>query len=366
MSFAGSSPAGPGIWSGVAGDIANPGLGGGGGLGSVATDHRVTDRPSGWSAGAPEFIDQGQMKHEADANATVRIAYSFDSRIRSAWPRLPTGEGQLLFERANPETRMTGRLAGNRPGAWSSTGEVASLSGLNHLLYSEAGRLAYPGRNAAEVLDEWRFIGVQTAGKAPETGARTVDVAKMTDTFNVWAHCGVEVRDSQSLWLVLTKRYMDGPPGTALPAVEYKSTATATASEEFKSSDLATQRRMILRAEIDAQIAIATAQCPAPSRVSAGFAGETATKAVREYWVFVPVICDPGHGPDIKLYMNSHVTGGIIRIGRMMYYSDRYTKSTAVHRANARAAVFPKTADGDAYLKPLLDLPKIHLELLSQ
>lgn len=344
----GGSPYPPGIWSGVAGEVANTGLNGGPGFGTVVTD-QTGPRPPAWADlfAEPTFTDKGQFEDEELANSSVNVSSYVDNVRDTTFPHLRSGAGMLMFERSIDKPRMK-NVDLHRPGPHSGVSEAYSLSNVNLILYSDAGRRFFHGCNGQKILDEFRFAGVMPTDfddKKPST--RTYNSVKKAEVINAWAVNGVEIKEGQTLWLVLglheDEKKEDAPTASAVAV-----------REPMGIPGLSDSAADSLRLFIDTK------------KSRSGDAASTAPLSRGErvgnrFWRFTPVVTAPGHPPDTKLYMNDVSIGGVIRVGSFHYYIRGEIK-LQTHMINAKSAIYPTDAS-DKWLTSLLSLPVLHVML---
>lgn len=413
-----------GILPGVFGELPNTGLGSGHGLGTIRGPQSAIGAPTErWSTGTPRYFEAGQMEHGEKANALLTVSVSVDNtRLKLG---IRDGPGQFVFERQLVRRTLPSSSRAALAGTRSQTGEVRTLSSLNAYLYSTVGRLEFPGRNAAAVLKAFQFAGTQLTSSAPVRGSRTVSPYARASCRNVWKHTGLLLRNDQSLWFVVTKRTdsegklgavtkptaaarpAHGPPspfvpppasrpGVAPPPAEHprarrgdgehkedkESTAVDESSDEgtFPASDGLDRKHTADSKRSGGGHAsgsggVSPAAAPAgaggarPSMLDAFIAAKTllledcsVTADEHEYWVVVPVAAEPGCRPDLKLYCNTNVIGGLIHVGHYHRPDTPHTGAVRQDQERAKHAVYC-TDVSETRLSALIDLPGMEVFL---
>jgi hypothetical protein len=351
--FGSNGPAMPGMWSPAQGNQPNNGLGGGHGLGNINTSTSAPDtRLGGYPTGGTDTYEQDQMKPEEESNSSITVAYAIDNtRPRATRMITTTSRAQLSFIKVFPDNT---RRVYNIPGPHSAAQEQFTLSELNLYLSSTEGIYEYPGRNCKKIRGDWRIAGVEKLDHTGQSkGSRTYDFGKKTLMMDYWG-CDQsrDLREGDSMWLVLTKRTRDG---SALPSI------LGSIHEENKRRDRVGARaggRMEPGSAESMIFQVASAYSIMDSDKSA--AANPTEKD--EYWVFVPVTTDHGCTPDTRLYNGGDVMGDCIHIGDLHHFESVTGLNRAALCELACAATYPKDMSM-ASREALVALPTIEVNL---
>jgi hypothetical protein len=261
-----------------------------------------------------------------------------------------------------------------------------TVSSLNYYLTTADGRAEFGiTRDAQDILDVWRFVGVQQTAvpsilRSIEDHVCTYAVGKRVRTFDIWRVNEANIKTGDTAWLIL-RRYpwVLEPLTSDEKKVERKTKAkssSASSSSTSSSSDwlqeyISRERKEHEEKEEKEREKKKTAPTGLPSiipsvdrwttKVTAAPSSATTTTPVEYYWQFEPYVTHGNESVPYELYHSDDYIGATIRVGHITgFFGTR--DSLPRSRTKIKKMLYPTDAT-DAYKSVCPDLPEIEIML---
>lgn len=277
------------------------------------------------------FIHQGMIKPASETNGIQTYNMSFDYKGEKSQALLDRWGGDLIFahELYSPGSRR------HFDGAKVTINEGKCVSRLNMWLKSDAGRKAFPGNNAFELIHAWRNVGFQAQGPFQPQGVTVLSKIGYTRTRALVPYS----KDGQGLYLLVVKKRIsqieaEATMSTTKKAINNRPTEQYTAGGGGGDgvSDMDVDKKIndaaVLLAEMD--------RLPTPKVTEKLIKDSRAlishsSKALAEFndtkddpdpwvWQFVPWVGRHHELPPPQLYNNAQWIGEYLFIATFWHY----------------------------------------------